>query len=127
MLKNERGQSLVEFALILPMLLLLICATFDFGRVIYTYMHLNLLTQEAVRLGSFGETDENISEFTRNNLHVGDADLLQVEISPSQSMRKSGDYVTVTLEYPVTYVTPFISLIFPSPYGVITDSTIRIE
>lgn len=127
MLKNEKGQSLVEFALILPMLLLLISATFDFGRIIYTYMHLNLLTQEAVRLGSFGETDENISQLTHNNFHVGDANLLQISISPSQSLRKSGDYITVTLDYPITYVTPLLSTILPSPYRVVTDSTIRIE
>ncbi|QZY55408.1 TadE/TadG family type IV pilus assembly protein [Crassaminicella profunda] len=127
MVKNEKGQSLVEFALILPILLLLICATFDFGRIMYTYMHLNLITQEAVRMGGLGESDDTITQFAQNNLHVGDVNLLQIQISPNTLQRKSGDYITVTLEYPITYVTPFLSTLFPSPYRVITDSTIRIE
>ncbi|MCT4619410.1 MAG: pilus assembly protein [Marinisporobacter sp.] len=127
MLKQEKGQSLVEFALILPILLLLICATFDFGRVMYTYMHLNLITQEAVRMGSLGETDTTITQYAQNNFHVGDVNLLDIQITPNESQRKSGDYMTITLEYPVTYVTPFLSAIFVSPHRVITDSTIRIE
>lgn len=127
MMRKEKGQALLEFALTLPILLLLVCAIFDFGRVLYTYMHLNLLTQESVRLGSFGDGDETICQFAQNNLHVGDSNLLQIQISPAQSERTSGDYITVDLEYPVTYVTPFISLLFPSPYRVHTNSTIRIE
>ncbi|MCT4607054.1 MAG: pilus assembly protein [Marinisporobacter sp.] len=127
MLKKEKGQSLVEFALILPILLLLICATFDFGRVMYTYMHLHLISQETVRLGGLGDTDATITQYVQNHFHVGDVNLLKIQISPSESQRKSGDYITVTLEYPVTYVTPFLSTIFPSPHRVITDSTIRIE
>ncbi|PAB58374.1 TadE/TadG family type IV pilus assembly protein [Anaeromicrobium sediminis] len=127
MLKKENGQSLVEFALILPILLLLLCGILDFGRVMYTYMHLNLITQESVRIGGLGESDTEIITFAQSNFNVGDVDLLLIQISPSESQRKSGDYITVTLEYPVTYVTPFFATLFPSPYKVITDSTIRIE
>lgn len=127
MIKNERGQSLTEFALILPIFLLLVCAIFDFGRILYTYMHLNLITQEATRLGGLGEPDNSIVEFAQNHFHIGDANLLEIHISPDESNRKSGDYITVTLEYPLTYTTPFIAMLFPSPYRVHTDSTIRIE
>ncbi|MBF8983819.1 pilus assembly protein [Lutibacter sp. B2] len=127
MIRSEQGQSVIEFALILPILLLLICGIFDFSRVLYTYMNLHIITQESVRLGALGDDDLSISQFAIEKLHIGDSNLLEIEIAPTESDRKSGDYMTVTLKYPVTYVTPFISLIFPSPYNVITDSTIRIE
>ncbi|MFZ5967143.1 MAG: TadE/TadG family type IV pilus assembly protein [Bacillota bacterium] len=127
MVKDEKGQSLLEFALVLPILLLLVCGIFDFGRVLYTSMNLHLITQETVRQGGFGKNDSEIISFAQNQFTLGDPALLQVDISPNDTIRKSGDYVTVTLTYPVEYATPLISLLFPSPYQVITDSTIRVE
>ena len=127
MVKNEQGQSLIEFALIVPILILMVSGIFDFGRVLYTYMNLNHLTQETVRLGGLGKTDIEITQFAKERFHIGDPTSLNIVISPNQASRKSGDYVTVTLSYPVEYVTPMASLVLPSPYQVITDSTIRME
>ena len=44
LLKNERGQSLVEFALTLPMLLVVMFMVTEFGRALYQY---NVLAQAA--------------------------------------------------------------------------------
>lgn len=45
------GQTLVEFALILPLLLLIVFGIFEFGRVIYIYSNLFNATREGVRYG----------------------------------------------------------------------------
>ncbi len=127
MLKNERGQALTEFALVLPLILILVCGMFDFGRIMYTHMSLNIISQEAVRLGALGDNDEVIIQFTEDHFTVGDSSELTVQVSPDDSQRKSGDYITVSIEYPINYVTPLISSIFPSPYVVNTSSTIRVE
>lgn len=127
MIKNEKGQSLVEMALILPILLMLLVGIFDFGRILYNYMHLHLATQETVRLGGLGKDDAEITQFARDYIQLGDPSLLEVVILPGESLRNSGDYVTVTLKYPVDYVTPFISHILPSPFIIETNSTIRVE
>ncbi|WP_349409452.1 TadE/TadG family type IV pilus assembly protein [Pseudalkalibacillus sp. SCS-8] len=127
MIKNEKGQSLVEMALALPVLLLLLMGIFDIGRIMYTYMHLQLATQETVRLGGLGRDDAAITEFARDYIHVGDPDLLEVSITPGDTTRRSGDYLQVTLVYPLEYVTPFISKVLPSPVRVKTESTIRVE
>ncbi len=127
MVRDEKGQSLIEFALIVPILILLVSGIFDFGRVLYTYMNLNQLAQETVRLGGLGKTDTEITQFAQNRFHIGNPGSLVIKISPNQAARKSGDYVTVTLKYPVEYVTPMASLFLPSPYQVTTDSTIRVE
>jgi len=48
-LKNEDGQSLVEFALVLPVLLLLLCAIIDFGWLYYNQITLNNAAREGAR------------------------------------------------------------------------------
>jgi Flp pilus assembly protein TadG len=35
-MKSEKGQAAVEFALVLPILLLLILGIIDFGRILYS-------------------------------------------------------------------------------------------
>ncbi len=50
MIKDQKGQSLVEFALVIPVFLLLILFIVDLGRVAYTYTALHFTVQETVRL-----------------------------------------------------------------------------
>jgi Flp pilus assembly protein TadG len=126
MIRKEEGQSLTEFALLVPLLLLLICGVLDFGRVMYAYLHLNMAAQETVRIAGLGKGDSEITTFAKNYEQLGDANLLHVTISPSQTSRKSGDYVKVTLSYTLSYLTPMISNILPQPV-VTVDSTIRVE
>ncbi|MDQ0902280.1 MULTISPECIES: TadE family protein [unclassified Paenibacillus] len=126
MIKDEGGQSLTEFAVILPIFLLLVCGIFDFGRLMYAYMNMNNVAQETVRLGGFDRTDLEIETFAKKYVHLGDSNLLRVDISPKEPNRHSGDYVTVTLEYPYTYMTPIISKLLPAP-TVKAASTIRVE
>ena len=45
----ERSQSMVEFALIAPILILLLFGVIDFGRLIYTYATLNQAVNEGAR------------------------------------------------------------------------------
>src|SRR6266849_4242375 len=49
-MRAQRSQSMVEFAIVAPLLLLLIFVMVDFGRVIYTYITLNQAVNEAVRV-----------------------------------------------------------------------------
>ena len=47
---GQRSQSMVEFALVAPLLLLLMFGIIDFGRVIYTYVTLNQAVNEGARV-----------------------------------------------------------------------------
>jgi hypothetical protein len=48
--RRQRSQSMVEFALIAPLLLLMLFGMVDFGRVIYTYITLNQAVNEGARV-----------------------------------------------------------------------------
>jgi Flp pilus assembly protein TadG len=51
-IRSERGAALVEFALVVPMLVLMMCATIDFGLVVYTLNNLTAAVREGGRLGA---------------------------------------------------------------------------
>ena len=48
--RRERGQSLVEFALVLPVLLLFIFGIVDAGRLIYTYNTVSNAARDGARV-----------------------------------------------------------------------------
>ncbi|HBY06318.1 MAG TPA: hypothetical protein DEH22_00445 [Chloroflexi bacterium] len=50
--KPEKAQSMVEFALILPLLLLLILGIVEFGRLLFFYSSVTSASREAARYGS---------------------------------------------------------------------------
>ncbi|GGD00151.1 hypothetical protein GCM10007216_33610 [Thalassobacillus devorans] len=125
MVRKEDGQSLVEFALVLPVLLLLVVGIFDFGRVLYTHLQMELVAQEAVRLGGLGQGDEAIESYAVERFHAGDPAKLNVLVTPTAAERSSGDYVKVTLTYPETLLQPLGNASIP--YTVTTSSTIRVE
>ena len=50
---QERGQSLLEFAMVLPILLLLAIGTIEFGRAYYQYNTLSKAVRQAARYMSY--------------------------------------------------------------------------
>jgi Flp pilus assembly protein TadG len=59
-IRSERGQSLVELAVTLPILVLLLLGTLDFGMAIFSYSMLRDAAQEGAFYGSFNPS--NIAE-----------------------------------------------------------------
>lgn len=53
---NPRGQTLVEFALVLPTFVLLLLGIFDLGRAVYAYNTINNAAREAGRLAIVDQT-----------------------------------------------------------------------
>ena len=49
---RHRGQTLVEFALVIPVLLLLAVVIFDFGRAVYYYSAVQNAAREGARFGA---------------------------------------------------------------------------
>lgn len=55
--KSQRSQAMPEFALVAPILFLIIFGIFDFGKGIYDYVTLQTATNEAARVLVQGEPD----------------------------------------------------------------------
>ena len=52
-----RGQALVEFTLLVPILLLLVVVAVDFGRLFFTYVEVNNAAREGVAYGANNPSD----------------------------------------------------------------------
>jgi Flp pilus assembly protein TadG len=82
---RSRGQALVEFAFVLPILLLLIFGLVDFGRALFTLNTLSQGAREGARWGSVqarSATDiDGIEDYTVSRLVGLDEDLVTVEVT----------------------------------------------
>jgi Flp pilus assembly protein TadG len=81
--RGERGQSLVELAVSLPVLLLLLIGTLDFGMAIFSYSIIRDAAQEGAFYGSFNPSNRaeienrarNISPRGENGIFSSPVDL----------------------------------------------------
>ena len=61
---SERAQAIVEFAIVLPILMVLLVGIFEVGRMIYVYSAVNNASREAVRYASaVGLDDDGLNHY----------------------------------------------------------------
>lgn len=103
---KKRGQALVEFIIILPVLIMLFFGAIDFGRIIQRKNELESITSDVVDLynngSSFSEIEEYLKENNKNNTF--------------KITNKDNKYIEFTLESEVEFITPGLSKILGSPY-----------
>lgn len=123
---DDSGQSLVEFSIVLPVLLLILIAIFDFGKLFMTDLVLQEATRDAARYASIGASDTQLNQVIDQDATVLQADLLHIVITPVDSERTSGNPVTVSISYPVS-LDPPLSAFLPNPLTVTAATTMRVE
>lgn len=127
LIKKENGQSLVEMALVLPILLLLIFGIIEFGRIFNADLIITNASREGVRQGAVGANDATIVQDIKNSVTILDPTQLTITISPPDTNRRRGDELKIHIEYPVKIYTPIISNITGDPYVVKADTVMRVE
>ncbi len=60
--RRTRGQALVEFALVIPVFLLLLMAVFDLGRAVFAYNSVTNAAREGARLAIVNQTPSLIQQ-----------------------------------------------------------------
>jgi Flp pilus assembly protein TadG len=100
-LKSERGQSLTEFALALPILALLLFAIIQFGIVFNDYVTLTDATRAGARTGAVGRqlADPAGSAVAAVRSSAADLDQGDLNVNVSSTWQAGAD-VTVTATYP---------------------------
>jgi Flp pilus assembly protein TadG len=146
LLRGGRGQSLVEFAMVLPILCILIFGVIDFSLGLRSYISLTNATREGARYaavgnaaGSFPANCDGVTNTTTvgrvcvamEGLDLDNIDSLSVTYPNGQS---PGNSVVVSAEYTHEFITPLADLAsffsggsFPDTLSLDTSSDMRLE
>ena len=109
---SKRGQALVEFALVIPVLLLVIVGIFDLGFAVYAQNMVSNAAVEGARTGIIvSKQDSDI--IARVHASAPALSNLQIDINPTgpRTINDFGKPITVTVTYTYTPITPIIGQI----------------
>ena len=133
------GQALVEFALLVPIFLLLLVIAIDFGRIFYTYVQIHNAAREGAAVGVFaptntaqitshaagekngqGQRGENAIVITTSCTNAVQA---PIACSVAEGGGGAGNTLTVNVSQPFTFLTPMISSFFGSTFQMNASAT----
>ena len=105
--RRERGQSLVETAVVFPILLLLLAAIIDFGRAFDTYIVLTNAAREGARFGAVNPamTETEIKQIVIDDVLGSGTNITPIVEFDTDNVTVDGqqdgsEEVTVTVTYP---------------------------
>lgn len=114
------GQALVEFALVLPVMILILLVAIDFGRLFFSYVQITNAAREGAAYGISSPNDSSgIDARARQETNVqsqsqGSAGAITVtttcspEACATAQTSATRNVVTVTVSQPFTFLTPVI-------------------
>ncbi len=122
--RNSIGQALIEYALLLPIFLLIVTVIFDLGRATYYYSAIHNSAREGARYGIVFPDDTTGIETAVRNFAVG---LAQSDLTVS-SVLPDEDTIQVTVTFQFRAATPFVPIFLGSNQVTLRSrSTMQIE
>lgn len=105
---NKKGQALVEFIFIVPILIMILFCMIDFGKILYYRINLESKLDKVISFYESDETYESIKE------KLGKDDkTIEVKIT-----NKNDNYVEFILIKKIEIITPGLNLILNNPFEV---------
>jgi Flp pilus assembly protein TadG len=114
--RNERGQALVEFALVVPLLLIMVMAIIDFGRAWNLHQTITDAAREGARQSviSNAVTEDSAVAIVAGVIRASGFDPADATVGfPDGFKTGRGQETTVTIEMPYRFgfLAPFIQLV----------------
>ncbi|MHB1159825.1 MAG: TadE/TadG family type IV pilus assembly protein [Chloroflexota bacterium] len=127
--ERSRGQSLLEFALTLPIFLWLVVGLVDLGRGVASYTVLANCAREGARAAVIPHTTNATVEAAVNSqsLILGSIPSGNIVVSPPEGSRSSGTPITVEVRYPFQPTTPLLANVVGSTIQMRAVSAATIE
>lgn len=123
---NESGQSTVEFALTVPVLMLVLLALLQAGLIAHAQIMVTHAAREGARQAATADSDGEILQAARKGAAGLESNRLDVSFS-APSGWKAGEPVTVRTTYDVPVFAPFLKKVINGAVGVGAQATMRIE
>lgn len=129
--KGEDGQAMVEFALILPIFLLILCGIIDFGWLFYNQLSLNNACREGARYAVVNTAEgcdtQEIEAHIENTTTTVFANDVQIEIIYSSPGDPTSGDVTVNLEAEINFLTPVLSTFMGREKTIYSSVVMKVE
>ncbi|MEH7525277.1 TadE family protein [Bacillus sp. JJ1503] len=104
-MKSQKGQSLVEFALVVPVLILILCGIIDFGLILHAHLKIDHAGREAARAASIGKNEAEIKSIAE--YYGSPIGLQKSNVTVQLDSNKKEAKITIH-DYQVTFLTPVI-------------------
>jgi len=118
--KKESGQSLVEFALVLPIFLLILFAIVDFGMAFHAWITVTNSAREGARVGAVRSSAADIEQRVRDTTGTLDQDDLLVIVTNAEG--DPGQSVVVDVSYDYSLISPLAGIVNMVSGGTISGS-----
>lgn len=123
---NQKGTTLVELAIVLPIFILIFIGTVEFGIVLHDHLILENAVREGARFGAVGNSQAAIEQRVRDFSFQLNNGSLSVDVTNAQGVR--GSTLTVQTTYPVPLITALMkSLVDSDKFNLSSQSQMRLE
>lgn len=102
---NKRGQALVEFVLIVPILIMILFCMIDFGKILYSRINLESKIDKVISLYEEEKTYDEIKKIINKD------DKVNIKIT-----NKDNEYVEFSLSKEIEIITPGLNAILDNPF-----------
>ncbi|MDI6869856.1 MAG: TadE/TadG family type IV pilus assembly protein [Bacillota bacterium] len=107
LVREEKGQAIVEFALVVSLFLLMMLGMITFGQLLNAQLSVTYLAREGARLAALGGTDQAVISAVQSLLPPPlDVARLNVQVAPA--VRPRGTPITVSVTYRVDLNIPLV-------------------
>jgi len=106
-IKNEKGASAVEFALILPILIMLVFGIFQFGIAYNNYITITHAAREGARLAAVDLYNPDLEDIIKERAYPIPEDDIIISITTPEG-EDIGDPVVVEIIYNITVEIPLV-------------------
>ena len=122
--RSQRGTAAVEFALVLPIVLMVVLAMVQVGLLVRDRLLVESAVRSGARTAAVEPGDDAIRSAVLRAAPALDAQAVSVATSRAGSQ---GDPVTVNVTYAASIRVPFVAWLFPSGVTMRAEATDRQE
>jgi Flp pilus assembly protein TadG len=129
---EEKGQAVVEFAIVLPILLAILGGIIDFGWIYSNQLAINNCTREAARYAAVNSDQTNYQELITAKINAIAAEAikenLQISVAFSDTLNPTNGDVVVTVQSSVNALTPLVGIFFENQQvNLLSSVTMKVE
>lgn len=130
--RREDGQAMVEFALVLPIFLLILCGIIDFGWLFYNQLSLNNACREGARYAVVNTAENADTQAIINHIEnatttVFANDGVDIRVSYSSPGDPTSGDITVSLEADISFFTPVLSTVLGKEKTITSTVVMKVE